>query len=282
MDGYTTKLLPLRSELGLYIRQQETEHGGGPDGPDTLFGHLERVAARAVQLAVREGVDPFEAELAGLFHDAGKFEGGCYHQGDKPEEESSIEVLRSFGSRFGIEPSIVRSVSEAIRQLYRDDPEPTPLGMVLFDADNLDKLGLLGMANFFVKSGLRGRGLSIQTLIQLTVELTYARHANRCLYTETGRGIASLRAPETIRFIRDFLDALREDGIFDSRIEVTNVSGLELDVVSPAACPCGGELNRKTWEEPGVKCTEIHLELSCTKCDNSYHIHFCRPRLIGQ
>jgi HD superfamily phosphodiesterase len=278
---YNPELAPLRDELRLRIRQQEADHGGGCRAPDTLFGHLERVAALAVRLALKEGIDPLGAELAGLFHDAGKFEGGGYHSGDRPEEEYSVEILREAGAGFGLEQSIIDEVSDAIRQLYRDDPDPSRLGMILFDADNLDKLGPLGVANYFVKSGLRGRGISTGMIIQLTVELTYARHAPRCLYTATGRRIAARRAPETTRFIRDFLTALREDGLFDSIVEVMTVGGLELEVVSPAACSCGGALGRRTWETPGMKCREIHLELSCDACENRYEIHFCRPRLIG-
>jgi len=278
---YNAQLTPLRNELRLRIRQQEADYSGGRKAQDTLFGHLERVSALSVQLALKEGVDPLGAELAGLFHDAGKFEGGCYHHGDKPEEEYSVEVLRALGTGFSLEPSLIDQVSDAIRQLYRDDPDPDPLGMVLFDADNLDKLGPLGVANYFIKSGLRGRGISTEMIIRLTIELTYARHATRCLYTAAGRSIAARRAPETTRFIRDFLTALREDGLFDSIIEVVDFKGLELEVVSPAACSCGGALSRRTWEQPGIKCSEIHLEMSCKMCDNRNEIHFCRPRLVG-
>ncbi len=57
------------------------------------------------------------------------------------------------------------------------------MAAVLFDADNLDKLGPLGVANYFVKIGLRGRGISTSSILRLTVELTYARHAPRCLAT---------------------------------------------------------------------------------------------------
>jgi uncharacterized protein len=274
------KLIPLHRELSRLIRTQEAAYSRGREAPDTLCGHLERVAALAVQLALKEGVDPLSAELAGFFHDAGKFEGGRYHEGDKPEELYSAEILRDLGSRFEIEPSRIEQVSHAILELYRDDPEPTRLGMVLFDADNLDKLGPLGVANYFIKAGLRGRGITTDTIIRLTVELTYARHAPRCLFTMTGRSLAAPRASQTTRFIRDFLTALREDGLFESSVEVISVSGLELEVVSPRACSCGGTLIRRIWEEPGMKCSEIHLEMTCAACDSRHEVHFCRPRLI--
>ena len=82
-------------------------------------------------------------------------------------------------------------------RLYRGDPEPTPLARVLFGADNLEKLGYLGAANFFVKRGLRGQGISPEFMAQFTVELTFARHAVGCMQTESGRIWARRRAPQT-------------------------------------------------------------------------------------
>jgi uncharacterized protein len=173
----------------------------------------------------------------------------------------------------------MEDVAEAILQLYRDDPEPSPLGKVLFDADNLDKLGPLGVANFFTKIGLRGGGVSSRALYGLTVELTYARHAPRCLLTESGRALAQVRAPATIRFIKDLIDTLREDGLYDIRVEEVVFNGLTLDIVSPTACECGGKLQHRIWEVPGIKCSEIHLKCTCETCGKSHELKFCRPRL---
>jgi hypothetical protein len=152
--------------------------------------------------------------------------------------------------------------------------------MVLFDADNLDKTGLLGIANYFIKSGLRGKGITPDMITDLTVELTYARYASRRLLTKTGRTIAERRSLDAIRFIHDFLRSLKEDGLFDARVEHTRVSDLELEVVAPSACHCGAGMAKRTWIEQGVKCTEIHLEIACTACDNRHKIKFCRPMLV--
>jgi HD superfamily phosphodiesterase len=279
-QGEIMRLTTIRNELGQYIRKEESSHGSADNIPDTLMGHLERVASQAVRLASKESVDPLCAELAGLFHDAGKFHNGKYHEGDRAEEEYSIEVLRELGGNNGLDPEIVVEVSNAIRQLYRDHPKLTPLSMVLFDADNLDKTGLLGIANYFIKSGLRGKGVTEELIVNLTVELTYARYASRRFFTETGRAIAERRSPDTLHFIHDFLESLREDGLFDARVEHTSVSGLELDVVTPSACRCGAGMAKRTWTQQGVKCTEIHLEIACTACDTRYKIKFCRPMFV--
>ncbi len=181
----------------------------------------------------------------------------------------------------GLEPAIIAEVSNAIRQIYRDDPKQTPLSMVLFDADNLDKIGLLGIANYFIKSGLRGQGITTDMITDLTVELTYARYASRRFYTETGRTIAVRRSSETISFIHDFLKTLKEDCLFDARIEYAHISDVELEVVTPSVCLCGAPIGiNKKWLEQGVKCTEIHLEMACTICDNKHKIKFCRPMFV--
>jgi uncharacterized protein len=215
-----------------------------------------------------------------LFHDAGKFRGGSYHRDNRPEEEYSVDALMELAENESVPENLLQEVADSIRQLYREDPEPTLLTRVLFDADNLDKLGPLGVANFFIKSGLRGNGMSEDLLYRLTVELTYARHAPHCMATNTGRRWASKRAPETHRFLISLLNTLRDDDIYDFRIEEVLYDNLTLDVVSPSVCSCSGTLQRKIWKVPGIKCTEIHLEHTCSKCDKIHKMHFCSPRLL--
>ncbi len=271
---------PLESDLRLRIRDEEDRHTRGDRGRDSLWDHLERVALLAEKLGRAEGIDPQTCRLAGLFHDAGKFAGGSYHKGDIPEEEKSVDVFIELAEKHGLDAAIVREVSESIRQLYREDPDPTPLTCVLFDADNLDKLGPLGIANYFVKAGLRGGGVSEKLLYRLTVELTYARYAPDCMATDAGRKAAVKRAPETIRFLCDLLDTLHEDDLYDFHIEEIEFDNLILDVVAPPTCACGGEINRRIWDIPGIKCSEIHLEHTCPSCGFKHEIRFCRPRLL--
>ena len=273
-------LTALERALADRIRDEEGEHSKRERGSDTLWDHLQRVAALAERIGRAEGVDPFACRIAGLFHDAGKFGAGRYHGDDLPEEQRSVEALRELTRDAELDSDLLDRIEEAILQLYRDDPEPSDLARVLFDADNLDKLGPLGVANFFVKQGLRGRGISRKMLFGLTVELTYARHGPRCLATKTGREMASRRAPETRRALVGLLDQLREDGLHDFVIEETEHEGFALEVVSPRACECGGELARRVWEVPGIKCSEIHLEHACVRCGEANEIRFCRPRLL--
>jgi uncharacterized protein len=275
----TKELGPIADAIRDKVQKDEAQFGRSDKDTDSLWDHLERVSKLAEQLGTSEGVDPFHCRLAGWFHDAGKFAGGRYHADDRPEEELSIECLRKLGGEHGIEAGVIERVADAILQLYRDDPEPSPLASVLFDADNLEKLGPLGVANYFAKVGLRGGGVSPKTLHRLTVELTYARHAPQCMLTESGRGLARQRASATIRFIKDLVQTLREDGLYDFREEEVDFNGLTLDVVSPAACRCGGNLGRDIWEVAGLKCSEIHLKHTCKDCGKVDELRFCRPRL---
>jgi uncharacterized protein len=273
-------LSPLTSDLRDWVRREETLYARADHETDSLWDHLERVSRLAERLGKAEGVDLVACKLAGLFHDAGKFSGGRYHDDERPEEEGSVECLRKLGEKHGLDSGITEQVAEAILQLYRDDPDLSPLARVLFDADNLDKLGPLGVANSFVKFGLRGRGVSSSSLYRLTVELTYARHAPRRMATKLGRQMAEIRAPATIRFVKDLLSALRDDGLYDFHVEEMVFDGLTLDVVAPASCQCGGKLERSIWEVSGIKCSEIHLRHACTDCEESQEMRFCRPRLI--
>jgi len=266
-------------ELRDRIRADETAVARRAAPPDTLWGHALRVAALADKLGRSEGLDPTVCRLAGLFHDAGKFAGGRYHHDHRPEEARSVAVLRQMAADHGVPDDAIDEAAEAIEQLYRDDPDPTPLACVLFDADNLDKLGLLGVANFFVKAGLRGRGLAVPLLHHATVELTYARHAPRSLWSAAGRALARQRAPRTIRYFRELLQQLRDDGLADIRVEEVTFDGLLLDVAAPGSCSCGGALARKIWQVPGIKCSEIHVEHRCVDCKDRVEIRFCRPRL---
>jgi hypothetical protein len=185
------------------------------------------------------------------------------------------------GERHGLDAGLVNPIAEAVWQLYRDDPDPSPLTRVLFDADNLDKLGPLGVAVHFTKLGLRGIGVSRSSLHQLTVELTYARYAPRCMFTETGRRLARERAPATIRYIHDLLKTLRDDGLYPFHVEEVDFEGVTLDVVTPAACACEGKMERTLWREAGFKCTKIHIRHTCTACGDRLELKFCAPRLAS-
>ena len=278
-DRSRKALRDIEDSLREHIQSEETEADHGDRKVDSLWDHLLRTATIAGQLGRAEGIDPSTCRLAALFHDAGKFHRGQRHGDSEPEEKHSVEVLGHFAQSHGIPESQVAEISEAILQLYRCDPEPTPLARVLFDADNLDKLGFLGVANFFVKRGLRGQGISPEFMVQFTVELTYARHAVACMQTDAGRIWARRRAPQTQHVFRSLLDQLREDGLADLVIDELEFDGLAIDAVVPSTCSCGRTLVPEIWQDEGIKCQKIHLVHACRDCYDRYEVRFCRPRL---
>jgi HD superfamily phosphodiesterase len=272
---------PVEHTLRDHVRRAEAALAGHDAAPDTLWDHLQRVARLSERLGAAEGLDPPLCRLAGLFHDAGKFAKGRVHGDQRPEEDRSVEILRAITQEHAVPASVVEPVAAAILQLYRDPDDPAPLARVLFDADNLDKLGPLGVANFFIKIGLRGGGVSRRSLFRLTVELTYASYAAACMHTATGRDLARRRAAATSRFLHDLLDTLRADGLHDFTVRQVRYKDLELEVVEPRSCTCGHRLARRVWDEQGLKCTEIHLEHACATCGERHELRFCRPRLVG-
>ncbi len=275
-DGVKTDETPYEADLMERIRADEAAYSS----TDSLWDHLLRVARIAERLGREEGLDPALCRMAGLFHDAGKFSGGHYHEGDRPEEEGSVALLEELAPAHKIPNRDIEAVAEAITQLYCDKSTPAPLAKVLFDADNLEKLGSLGVANFFIKTGLRGRGISPKQLYKLTVELTYVHHASDCLWTGSGRALAIERAAESKRFYLQLLDDLRKDDLYDFNVEEVEFEGVSLQVVSPGVCECSRKLERRIWSEKGVKCLEIHLEHRCSACGVISRLRFCRPRMI--
>jgi putative nucleotidyltransferase with HDIG domain len=269
----------IEDSLGEHVRREESAADQGDRMVDSLWDHLLRTAAIAEQLGRAEGLDPSTCRLAALFHDAGKFHKGQRHGDSVPEEQHSVRVFVQLAQTRGIPERQVAEIGEAILQLYRCDPEPTPLAKVLFDADNLEKLGFLGVANFFVKRGLRGGGISLEFMAQFTVELTYARHAVGCMQTESGRDWARRRAPQTQRFFRSLLDQLREDGLADLVIKELELDGFPIDAVVPRVCSCFQSLVPEMWQDEGIKCQKIHLVHACRDCGERYEVRFCRPRL---
>jgi uncharacterized protein len=268
-------------EHSLRARLQSEESAVVQEGraADSLWDHLSRTAVIAEQLGRAEGLDPSTCRLAALFHDVGKFHKGQRHGDSEPEEKHSVDVLARFAKPHGLPEDQVAEISEAILQLYRCDPDPSPLARVLFDADNLEKLGHLGVANFFLKRGLRGRGISPSFMVQFTVELTYARHAVGCMQTDAGRSWARRRAPQTESFFRSLIDQLREDGLADLVIKELDFDGLLIDAVVPSVCGCSRALVPEIWQEEGMKCRKIHLVHACDACGERYEVRFCRPRL---
>ena len=257
-----------------------------------LLDHTRRTAAIAHKISRMEGTDSFLPTLVALYHDAGKFHEGEYHKDEMPEEEHAAVLAGTMLTEFGVERSNIETVREALRALYNDKLPCVGASRIVQDADQLDKLGALGVGAFFTKAALRGRGL-IDALVHTgSRELTYALAAPRSMFTETGRKLAAAQAAKTIAFFDDLLDDLESWGIasFERRTIVLEeefrsrsgapVQMVEVTIVMPRACPdCDASLDLTHERGRGVKCENLTARFACGGCDYAHETCFCLPVL---
>ena len=255
-----------------------------------LLEHTQHTAAIAHKLALAGGIDPFLPVLVALYHDAGKFHEGEYHNDNVPDEEHAALLAEAMLAEHGLERADIDAVLQALRGLYDDRLECAPASRVVQDADRLDKLGALGVGAFFTKATLRGRGL-IDALVQsLSRELTYALAAPRSMFTEAGRMLAREQSAKTVAFFDDLLSDLENCGIaaFERRTLVVEgdfrtrdgacVEKTEVTIVMPRACPdCEAPIGLTHRRERGVKCETLKARVACKACDYTREISFCLP-----
>ncbi len=252
-----------------------------------LWEHTVLVTSLSFRLAQAEKEDPVLAAVAALFHDAGKFTGGRYHRGGRPEEESAALKAREILEDAGVEMAAVGHVVRALRSLYNAGARRNRLADIVHDADFLSKFGLLGVANFFVKSTLRGRTLEAALGDYLSKELSYAAVLPANMRTDAARKMARKKSADTLRFYRGFLAELKESHGLDFRVRPYSVtrSGrpgrtAAVSLVLPASCgSCGGRWDVELRTEPGLKCEKLEAEVRCLSCDSRHTIGFCLPEL---
>jgi len=275
------KLAALERELGERLTAEEAALPK-PAGEATLFAHSLRVARMAQRLAeATPGASREAAYLAGLLHDAGKLARLQQTCSDVREEVRSAEAARELIGRCGLDAGLAREVAAAIHELYLEEVTPSLSTRLVSDADNLDKLGLGGVAVFFVKQGLRGIGLGPRLLSEVGVELTYALHAERAMWTDAGRELAAERALESFRFFRAFVRSVRADGVYRFRVRKLVYEQTELYVVAQERCACGGTIGFEVSSAAGNKCTLLKVRQSCRRCDWQLTTEMCRPRVAA-
>ena len=252
-----------------------------------LWEHSVLVAAQSFRLAKAEKEDPDLAALVALFHDSGKFAGGRYHADDKPEEEESARLAREILEAAGFEMAGIGHVVRALRSLYNSGARRNRLADIVHDADFLAKFGYLGVANFFVKSALRGRNLESAVMDFLGKELTYAAVLPANMRTAAAKKLAAKKSADTLRFYRAYLAELKDAHGLAFRIQTLAVprpgsraKKATVSLALPAACgACGGKLLTDLRTEKGLKCEKLEASLRCGSCGEKRSISFCLPEL---
>ena len=259
-----------------------------------LWEHTSHVAALSCRLAGDEGLDPALAAVVALFHDAGKFAGGAYHQGERAEEEEAAAIAAPLLAAAGMGARDAKRATGALRALYAGAPRARAsaadaLAAVVHDADFLAKFGTLGVAQFFIKSTLRGRTLLDAILGPLSKELTYAAALPRNMRTAAGRRAAVKKAAGTKAYFRALLGELREAQAADLRIRTFRLApagrgrgGLGVVLALPRACAgCGGRPEIAFRRERGAKCETLEAESACPACGRRTTLSFCLPEIAA-
>lgn len=255
-----------------------------------LLEHSRRTAAIAYRIALMEKLDPFLPCLIALYHDAGKFHEGAYHQDSVPEEEHAAAIAEPMLSGSGLPRAEIDAVLQGLRALYKDALPSSAACRVVQDADRLDKLGVFGVSTFFTKAALRGRGLVAALTSSLSREITYARAAPYSMLTETGRRLARTQAAKTLAFFDELLQDLEDWGVasFERRAVVLEedfrardgspVQRLEVTIVMPRACPeCDAPLELAHSRRRGIKCEQLVARFECRGCGHTLETQFCLP-----
>jgi HD superfamily phosphodiesterase len=270
------------------IEEAEKKFSKKKDGkPGFLWEHTVLVAAQSFRLAKAEKENADLAALVALFHDSGKFTGGRYHAGDKPEEEEAARQARATLEEAGLKMADIGHVVRALRSLYQSGSSRNRLADIVHDADFLSKSGYLGVAQFFVKSTLRGRNLESAAMDYLSKELTYAAVLPANMRTAAARRLAFKKSADTLKFYRSYLTELKEAHGMDFRIRTVEVRAgtrrgrrAKVTLVLPVACgACGGKWETELQTAKGLKCETLEASLRCQACDERRSISFCLPEM---
>lgn len=255
--------------------------------PGFLWEHTALVASQSYNLAKIEKENKDLASLVALFHDSGKFAGGRYHAGDKPEEEEAARLARSMLEEAGLSMADIGHVVRALRSLYQSGTSRSRLADIVHDADFLSKFGYLGVAHFFVKSTLRGKNLESAAMDYLSKELTYAAVLPSNMRTAAARRLAVKKSADTLRFYKAYLGELKEAHGIDFRVRTVAVARpggrkrrAEVTLVLPVGCgACGGKWESEFRTEKGLKCETLEASLRCAACGERRSISFCLPEM---
>jgi len=270
------------------IEDSEKKFSGSNDArPGFLWEHTVLVASLAMRLAKTEKEPQELAVIAALFHDAGKFVGGRYHRSERSEEEEASRLARQVLVEAGLEMAEVGHVVRALQSLYSDGKRRNRIADIIHDADFLSKFGLVGVANFFVKSTLRGRNMESAIMNYLSKELTYASVLPMNMRTDSARKLAARKSAETLRFYKSFLAELKESHGMSFRVRTAELKRpgrparrIAVQYVVPAVCgSCGGSWDAELRTAKGLKCEQLEAAVRCVSCGAGHDISFCLPEI---
>jgi HD superfamily phosphodiesterase len=273
------------------VEQSEAAYNESPRTSESfLWEHTTYVASLAARLSRAEKTDPLAPVLAALFHDAGKFAGGLYHEGDRAEEDDAARLAEKLLGEAGANRPEIGRVAAGLRALYRQGARRNIVADLVHDADFLSKFGTLGAAQFFTKSTLRGRTLRSAITASLSKELTYAACLAENMRTRAGRAMAAAKSRSTSKFFRALFRELAEAGAGDFAVRTFDIRPpgrkrlpVRVRLVVPKRCPaCGGRWTFAFRTSRGLKCEKLEADIVCERCRDASNIAFCLPEIAGR
>jgi len=152
------------------------------------YRHLIGVVDLAERIAREEGADVDVVRVAGVFHDAAKFE----VKQEKHAEEGAW-VAQKYLSREGYPEPFIERVAKAIRDHTTELHDDMPLeSVVLIEADSIDKIGVAGASLMVMRVGYESRSYKeVPEIIERVV--SRGQDTVKRLETETGKRIARER-----------------------------------------------------------------------------------------
>ncbi|MFP4189215.1 MAG: HD domain-containing protein [Halobacteriales archaeon] len=167
------------------------------------YRHLIGVVDLAERIAREEGADVGVVRVAGVFHDAAKFQ----VKQEKHAEEGAW-IAQKYLSRNGFPDTFIDRVARVIRDHTREMDGEMPIeSKVLIEADSIDKIGVAGATLMVMRVGYESRSHEeVPDIIERVVKRG-ERIAER-IETETGKRIARERVERAKQFKAWFEDEI--------------------------------------------------------------------------
>jgi uncharacterized protein len=167
------------------------------------YRHLIGVVDLAERIAREEGADVGVVRVAGVFHDAAKFQ----VKQEKHAEEGAW-IAQKYLSRNGFPDSFIDRVARVIRDHTKEMDDGMPVeSKVLIEADSIDKIGVAGATLMVMRVGYESRShQEVPDIIDRVVRRG-GRVVKR-IETETGMRIARERVERAKQFKAWFEDEI--------------------------------------------------------------------------
>ncbi len=160
--------------------------------PAHKWDHTARVLSRATELAIKYNADVEAVRLSCIFHDLGRAEGVEGH------EERSAHLARKFLIKEGYPKEFVEKVEKIILKHHLDpDKLESVEEKILWDADKLDSMGIVGFARCLLEEGFYRRNIedAVSHLLRDLREFENAMH-----FKETKK-LARVKKVGVLKFI---------------------------------------------------------------------------------